>query len=45
MGKLNKRKDIIKDTQYNNGSNSLQLFVVDFDTVLVWELLLLPRHL
>ena len=27
-----------------NGTNSLQLFVVDFDTCLVWELLLLPSN-
>ena len=27
-----------------NERHSLQLFVVEFDTCLVWELLLLPSH-
>ena len=30
--------------EINNGTNSLQLFVVDFDTCLVWSFLLLPPH-
>ena len=29
---------------YLNQSHSLQLFVVEFDTCLVWELLLLPSN-
>ena len=29
---------------YGNSTNSLQLFVVEFDTCLVWELLLLPSN-
>ena len=41
---LTKADNLINSSLEPNGTNSLQLFVVEFDTYLVWELLLLPSN-